>query len=143
MDASPGAKAFFDTNVLVYAFDYRDLAKQERAASLLTEHAGAIVISGQVLSEFYWTVTRKLPSPLTRDEALTAISLLSRFTVVPIERDLVLTAIELGDTTSIAFWDALIVKAASTSGCARLLTEDLSHGQTVDGIRVEDPFVSL
>ena len=142
MDASARGNAFFDTNVLVYGFDERDPAKQERAANLLTEYAGSIVVSSQVLSEFYWTVTRKLPSPLTAAEARSAIGSLSRFIVVPIDRDLVHAAIELADSASIAYWDALIVRAASSMACRRLLTEDLNHGQIIDSVRVENPFLT-
>src|SRR5712692_5502110 len=52
--------AFFDTNVLVYLFDRTVAAKQKRAQALLSELAPSIVISTQVLQEFYVTVTRKL-----------------------------------------------------------------------------------
>ncbi|HEY2296054.1 MAG TPA: PIN domain-containing protein [Thermoanaerobaculia bacterium] len=55
-------RVFFDTNVLVYLFDTDSPAKQAQARDLLTEHArsGRIVLSSQVLQEFYVTVTRKL-----------------------------------------------------------------------------------
>jgi predicted nucleic acid-binding protein len=35
-----------------------------------------------------------------------------------------------------------IVAAALEAGCSRLLTEDLQHGQRIDGLTVEDPFQS-
>lgn len=41
---------------------------------------------------------------------------------------------------SLSFWDALIVAAAQAAGCSHLLTEDLSHGQDLDGVRVVSPF---
>ena len=54
--------AFFDTNVLVYADDDRNPEKQEIAIKLVTEHSRSrsLVISLQVLQEYYNTVTRKL-----------------------------------------------------------------------------------
>lgn len=139
MDATAVSRTFFDTNVILYAFDHRDPAKQARAASLLTELAGSIVISGQVLGEFYWIATRKLG--LAYDEARAAIAWLSRLIVIPIDTDMVLAAIELGHSASIAYWDALIVGAAASAGCRRVLTEDLNHGQIIDGVRVENPFI--
>jgi predicted nucleic acid-binding protein len=39
------------------------------------------------------------------------------------------------------WWDSLIVAAARISECDYLLTEDLNHGQDLDGLRVIDPFV--
>jgi len=36
----------------------------------------------------------------------------------------VLEAIDLHRLHSLSFWDALIVRAASIAGCARLLSED-------------------
>src|SRR5258708_26045390 len=46
-------------------------------------------------------------------------------------------AIDLHLLHSISFWDALIVRCASAAGCVRLLTEDLNHGQRIDGVQIE------
>jgi predicted nucleic acid-binding protein len=64
----------------------------------------------------------------------------SALTVVQIDTPLVLAAIAVSRQQSLSLWDALIVQAAATSGCSVLLTEDLSHGQVFDGLRVESPF---
>ena len=47
--------AFFDSNVVVYAHDRRDIRKQARAIALLAAHAddGTLTISTQVLAESY------------------------------------------------------------------------------------------
>jgi DUF2938 family protein len=51
-------------------------------------------------------------------------------------------AIRLTRRLKLSFWDALIVQAALESGCTRLLTEDLQHGQLIAGrLRVENPFL--
>ena len=44
------------------------------------------------------------------------------------------------DRFQLSWWDALIVAAARSAGCSILLTEDLQHGQSLDGLRVVDPF---
>lgn len=59
---------------------------------------------------------------------------------VVVDNPLVLSAIDLHLIHGISFWDALIVRCARVAGCKRLLTEDLSHGQVIDGIRIENPF---
>jgi predicted nucleic acid-binding protein len=40
----------------------------------------------------------------------------------------------------LSYWDAQIVAAARAGGCRNLLTEDLQHGQDLDGLLVMDPF---
>jgi predicted nucleic acid-binding protein len=37
-------------------------------------------------------------------------------------------------------WDALIVDAAQSRSCRRLLSEDLPHGREFGSLRIEDPF---
>ena len=39
-----------------------------------------------------------------------------------------------------ALWDALVVRSASAAGCGRLLNEGMQDGQTIDGVRIENPF---
>lgn len=137
-DTSLG-RTFFDTNVLIYAFDDKAPAKQERAQQLLSDiPVDAIVLSGQVLGEFYWAALRKLA--LTSDQARSVIDWLSSFHIVPVGRNLVRGAIDLSTSARIAYWDALIVKAAATASCHRVLTEDLNHLQVIDGVQVVNPF---
>ncbi len=40
----------------------------------------------------------------------------------------------------ISFWASLILAAAEAANAAVLLSEDLSHGQVIAGVRVENPF---
>ena len=66
-DITMTSRGFFDANVLVYAYDPRDPAKQQRALDLLADALAndTGVLSAQVLAEFFNAVTRKLPSPLS------------------------------------------------------------------------------
>lgn len=56
------AAVFLDTNLLVYARDRSEPSKGPFAEKLLEDVflAGRPLLSVQVLSEFFWTVTRKL-----------------------------------------------------------------------------------
>ena len=132
--------AFLDTNVAVYVYDRSDPAKRERAIDLFASSPDQLVVSTQVLSEFYWTVTRKLDPPLPHDVAAEATRRLGALRVVSVDRDLVLSAVETSKRTGIALWDALIVEAAARAGCDRLITEDLNDGQEIRGVRIENPF---
>jgi predicted nucleic acid-binding protein len=40
-----------------------------------------------------------------------------------------------------SFYDSLIIAAALEAGCTRLLSEDLQHGQVIEGLRIENPFL--
>ena len=54
---------FVDTNVLVYLFDADAPEKQACARENLCDERDRLVVSVQVLGEFYVTVTRKLAVP--------------------------------------------------------------------------------
>jgi predicted nucleic acid-binding protein len=60
--------------------------------------------------------------------------------VVTIQPTLILDAIDLHRLHSLSFSDALILRAATASGCRRLLTEDLQSGRTIAGVQIDNPF---
>jgi predicted nucleic acid-binding protein len=135
----PG-RAFVDTNVLVYAIDDADPVKRDRARETLGEATEQLVLSAQVLSEFYVVATRKLAEPLPEHDAAEAVRDLARLPVVVADAELVIAAIGLSQQAQIGFWDAQIVAAASVAGCERVLTEDLAHGTELAAVRIENPF---
>ena len=133
---------FFDTNILVYADDASDPAKQERAISLIVEHQreGSLVVSLQVLQEYFAAATRKLKlDPAT---AQAKLEILARGKVVRFTEDDVIAAIELHRLGRISFWDAMIVHAARAVKASVLYSEDLGHGSVVGGVAVRNPFVT-
>jgi hypothetical protein len=58
-----------------------------------------------------------------------------------IQPDLILGAIDVHRLHGISFWDALLVRCASAASCRTLLTEDMNHGQTIEGVTIVNPFV--
>ena len=136
-------RAFFDTNVLVYLFDNDAAEKQERARELLARQAGSgqVLLSTQVLQEFFVAVTRKLSRPLPVDDAAQAIRRLAAFQVVQVDTGMILEAIAVSKRFGISFWDALIVQAARQGGAEILYSEDLQHNQDVEGVRIVNPFL--
>lgn len=129
---------FVDTNVLVYVFDDDSPTKQRMARQLLDERADQIVISTQVLGEFYVTVTRKLARPLTADQAVEALCV---FPVRGLGVDLVRSAVRRSTSSQVSYWDALVIESALDAHAAVLLTEDLQHGQEFGPLRVTNPFL--
>ena len=134
------ARSFFDTNVLIYADDKADPAKQQRALDLVAEHRRARtgVVSLQVLQEYFVTVTRKLS--VDARVARRKVELLAEFDVATPEVADILAAIDLHRLHEFSFWDALILRAAKQAGCSIVFSEDMQDTREIDGVRIVNPF---
>ncbi len=136
------ASCFVDSNVLVYARDSSDPDKQERASlwieALAT--AGAGRVSYQVLVEAYAALTRPHKTNMDRVAARTYVANFRHWRPLAMDLGTVAAAWHLQDRFGFNWWDCLIVAAARLSECDYLLTEDLQHGQDLDGLVVIDPF---
>lgn len=135
-------KAFFDSNLLVYAFDQGNPAKQEVAKRLIGEYGstGNLVLSTQVLQEFYVVTTKKLAKPLTKEEAAEVVMDLGEFPLVQVDKGVINRAMGRHRESDFSFWDCLIVEAALQSGCSLLLTEDMQNGRRIDTLEIRNPF---
>lgn len=135
-------KAFVDTNVLVYAHDVDAGARHEIAARLVAElwETRRAVISTQVLQEFYVNATRKIPSPLPRATARRLLATYAVWQTELVGPPEILLASELEEEHRLSFWDALIVAGALKGGASTILTEDMSPGRSISGVRIENPF---
>jgi len=135
-------KCFFDTNVLVYLFDADSPDKRKKARALFQRHADAsdILLSTQVLQEFYVAVTRKLARPLDAAAAAEAVSSFAELPLVQIDSELIVAAIHRSRNDQLSFWDALIVQAAIEGHASTLYSEDMQHGQMQGSLRVVNPF---
>src|SRR5215510_10664681 len=130
-------KSFVDSNVVVYLFDQDSPKKKAAVQRILQTEAsvGNILLSTQVLQEFYVTVTRKLAHPLKPETALEAVNRFALFSIVSVDVSLILAAINRSQRDVLSFWDSLIVDAALKAGAQRLWSEDLQHGRVVNGMR--------
>jgi predicted nucleic acid-binding protein len=133
-------KAFFDTNVLVYAVGQQD-TRTETAEALL--EAGGVV-SVQVLNELAAVMQRKLRMPWDEiSEALSAIRVLCPAPVA-LTLDTHDAAVQLARQHGWHIYDALIVAAALEAGCATLWSEDLQAGRVVEGrLTIRNPFAAI
>ena len=133
---------FVDTNVLVSARDVCEPATQPAAERWLrvlrATRSGRV--SSQVLNQYYSVVTEKLRPGIGRDEARADVRNLMAWAPVPTDGAVVEGACTVQDRYGLSWWDALVASAAQVAGCAWLLTEDLQHGEVLDGVTVVDPF---
>ncbi len=138
-------KVFFDTNVLVYAFDKSEPEKGTIAKRLIRDFGseGNIVLSTQVLQEFYVTVTKANKDMLTKEKAEEVVNDFAEFPLVQVDRIIISRAMKRHQSDAFSFWDSLIVEAALQSGCSKLLSEDIHNGLMINSLAISNPFVSL
>jgi predicted nucleic acid-binding protein len=132
---------FVDTNILLYAVssDQDESEKAKRANELL--RAGELVLSTQVLQEFYVQATHPARADaLAHQHAIGLVESFLRFYVVETTLALVLAAATTSERFRISYWDAAILEAARFADCEAVLSEDLDDATDYDGIRVENPF---
>lgn len=133
---------FVDTNVVLYAVsqDPAEQAKAERAREIL--RAEDLALSVQVLQEFYVQATRESREDrLRHDQAVRLAEALCRYPVQELTLPVVRAAFATRDRWGLSYWDAAILEAARAARCGVVLSEDLSHGEDYDGVRVENPFL--
>lgn len=133
---------FVDTNVLVYAYDRADPGRHRKAQMTLKKLwlDQSLVLSTQVLQEFYVTVTRKLAQPLSPQQARDIMRDYQIWPIQSLAAADVLAASELQEVEQLSFWDAMIVTAAQNAGATTLLSEDMQHGRRIGTLQIVNPF---
>jgi predicted nucleic acid-binding protein len=133
---------FCDTNILVSAYDRTAGTKRELARELVQrlwrEESGAVSI--QVLQELFVTLIRKIAPPVETRIARGIVADLATWRVIEPRVGDVLAAIDVTGRWQVSFWDAMILTAAERAGARVVWSEDLSHGQSYDGVAVKNPF---
>lgn len=136
------AVRFVDTNVLLYAVSRTPgEAEKARVARSLLESSD-LALSVQVLQEFYVQATRPSRNDaLSSDAASALVEAWLRFPMQETTVELMRAGLATAARHHLSYWDSTIVEAARLLGCSTVLSEDLSHGQDFDGVRVMNPFL--
>ena len=129
-------KPFFDTNVIVYAFQ-AGVPKQQAALDLLA--AGGIT-SVQVLNEFASVARRKLGFDWAEIEGAVAAICVLLPDPTPLRLQTHLLALKMAERYGASFYDALVIATALEGNCAVLYTEDLQDGQRIEEMEIRNPF---
>ena len=136
-------KVFIDTNILMYMQSGMNMEKTKISRRLFEKLSSdhLIVLSTQVLEEFYVALTRKLKhDPITIKNLLL---LFDDFEIVTINSLIIFDAIDLSVTHQLSFWDSLIICSALSSQCKVIYSEDLNHGQLIRGVEIINPFKQI
>ena len=135
-------KVALDTNVLAYAEGVNGAERRDAAPALIRRlPQGEAVVPVQVLGELFNVLVRKAGK--SRTDARNALSSWrDAFPVIETSLDVMWMATDLAVDHNLGVWDAVIMSAASRSGCRLLLSEDLQEGFSWAGVTVVNPFFS-
>ncbi len=130
--------SFVDTNVWVYAHLVAPGDPRHSIALDLVSGLTDAVISPQVAAEYYNVMLRAGREDAWIQANLT--EMLDFAACPPLTEQVIRRSWALRNRYRFSHWDAQVLAAALQSGCTRLYTEDLQHGQRIEGLIVIDPF---
>ena len=137
------SKVFLDTNILIYALVSRQGASIDRRAVVAEQKLGeGGTVSVQVLSELCDVLSRKFG--LSWPQIDKRLEVIATFCgpALPLTAETHKFAVGMSLRHKFRIYDAMILAAAAKAGCATVYTEDMQHGQVVEGVRIENPFLN-
>ncbi|MBN1865236.1 MAG: PIN domain-containing protein [Victivallales bacterium] len=136
----PGKIFFLDSNILVYVYSEDEPVKRDIARSLCRD---GTIVSLQVLNEMANVLTRKFK--LSPHEVLQKIEEISSYADVKgSDIACVRKALQIMGRFQYSYFDCLILATAIENNCPILYSEDLQHGQVIDGmLQIVNPFLDL
>ncbi len=132
------ASTFVDTNIWVYAhLKAPGDVRHERALAGVQGRVD-LVISPQVVAEYYNVMLRNAQTDAWIQANLRAM--FARTRLQPANAEMLSIALDFRNRYAFSFWDCQIAAAALQARCGTLFTEDLQHGQMLDKhLRVVNP----
>lgn len=135
----PGDRVFLDSNVVIYAYSLDEPEKRAIALELCGKGA---VVSLQVINEISNVLTGKFRLDPLRVSAMLD-ELCAVLEVKNLDLPIITKALSLKAACGYSYYDSLIVAAAIASDCAVLYSEDLQHGQMIEGkLNIVNPFLT-
>ena len=136
------ADSLLDTNIIVYLLESVDLQKHKRAEELV--EFGLLedrcCISLQVIQEALNVATKKFQYTIEDARYLLHDTLLPLHRMIP-PAPLYERGLFIRFRYQYSFYDSMIIAAALEAGCKTLYSEDLQHGQRIDQLTIENPFL--
>ena len=132
---------FVDTNIFVYAYIDNDVEKHIIAKKYLQDENNVFMISTQILSEIYATLSKYRIEHNKITAIINEISNLCE--VYPVGLQTVKFALDLKNRYFFSYWDCLFLASALENSCQIVFTEDLQDGQMIDGrLKTSNPFIA-
>ncbi|HXE62339.1 MAG TPA: PIN domain-containing protein [Bryobacteraceae bacterium] len=128
--------AFFDTNVLIYAFTSEDPRK--KIAEELIIKGGTIGV--QTLNEFVSVKRQK--SRASWEDLLYWLGIIEKLCSppLPMTASTHLLGLQIAQTYGYHIYDSLMLAAAVEANCTIFYTEDLHHGHKLGDLTIRNPF---
>jgi len=133
---------FVDTNIFIYAYNKDEEYKYEISSNLLRENVTRenIIISVQVINEFYSTMTKYKYSHKQIENYLKEIT--QQVRVNSLNLRIIERCLLIKEKYRYSWWDSLILTSALESNCSILYSEDLQHEQVIENsLKIVNPFV--
>lgn len=137
------AKYFIDTNLFIYQLEAQDKRKSAIAERIIRHgiEASTACISFQVVQECLNTMLREAEIPLTVEQTRNYLETVPEpLFQLPAGIPLYQKSLDIQARYRYCFYDSLIIAAALSTGCTCLYSEDLQHGQKIEGVTIENPF---
>ena len=132
------ARIFLDTNILVYAYSTDDKFKQQKAVSAIINND--CFVSTQVLNEFCNVCSKKLHLSIAAiQQDLAEITNFCSYR--PVYKSTIESALILQEHYGFSYYDSLIAASALEADCEYLYTEDLTDGQYINSLKIQNIFI--
>lgn len=133
-------KIFIDTNIWVYAkFRFQETLKHSIARDFLKGTTDQIVLSTQVINEFYSVMMKNKVADVLVQQTIN--QLLPEVELQLITLNTIKNAWDVKLRYHYSIYDSLIIASALEAGCNILYSEDLQHNQLIEGkLRIINPF---
>ena len=133
------AKAFLDTNILIYLYSQSEADKKLKAFTESEKYFR--YISTQVLMEFCNIALKKLHLSVSEVQ-IAVISIKKNCNIVTVKDLDLYDALQIHDKYKYSYYDSLVIYSALKAGCDLLLTEDMQHGQIIENsLTIENIFI--
>lgn len=137
---------FYDTNILVYAYDESMKEKREVAEKLVESVFGGETrgaLSNQVLAELFYVLTEKINKPLSKETAAKIIRkyvISDKWEKLDYTNSTALKAALSSSYYNSSFWDTLIAETMKENGLVQIITENERDFKIIPGLKIINPF---
>lgn len=143
-DTNNGEEFFFDTCVLVHAYDANETEKRASAKELVEKvFRGKLkgAVSNQILGELFFVLTtRKNVTKTDAENIFLGILESENWSKINYNTNTVKSAINTSKNIGVKLWDVVIAETAKENGITKIITENEKDFSKIPGIKVVNPF---
>ena len=136
---------FFDTNIIVYAYDASEVDKQKICSTLLEKvYENEIIgfVSNQILGEVFKGLTKNIEKPISVDDAKLVIENIidsDSWIKINYNHETVKKAILTVKINKVPFWDSVIAETMKENTIYTIYTENEDDFKKIPEIKVINP----